>query len=211
MNEIVQDCVLVWVMSAFLQDCNDGDLRWRSRTVLRLPEGDHTCPDLNQTQPCINMTCLKYSYVYSGTGTNVHTITILKSSVHIMECREWICECVCLLKTGVAVNSVKTQYAAGGLRLDSWTVSAAMESWWNWACAKRWLFFSYWNSFIIKALIGIWQFYCFLLFSSWVLHVESSLPPVRWAALLIAWLQSGPPGQNVHTPVEAKVRSTTDT
>lgn len=120
----------------------------------------------------------------------------------------WVCVCVCMLKTGVAVNSVKTQYAAGGLRLDSWTVSAAMESWWNWACAKRWLFFSYWNSFTI---IGIWRFYCFLLFSSWVLHVESSLPPVRWAALLIAWLQSGPPGQNVHTPVEAKVRSITDT
>ncbi|XP_016380716.1 thrombospondin type-1 domain-containing protein 7B-like [Sinocyclocheilus rhinocerous] len=46
-------------------DCNDGDLRWRSRSVLRWPEGDHTCPDLNQTQACINMTCLKYSYVYS--------------------------------------------------------------------------------------------------------------------------------------------------
>ncbi len=43
------------------------------------------------------------------------------------------------------------------------------------------------------------------LFFSWVLHVENSLLPVKWAALLIAWLQSGPPGQNVHTPVEAKV------
>jgi len=60
-------------MSAFPKDCNAGDLRWRSRTVLRWPEGDHTCPDLNQTQSCINMTCLKYSYVYSGTVTNVHT------------------------------------------------------------------------------------------------------------------------------------------
>uniref|UniRef100_A0A672S4D2 Thrombospondin type-1 domain-containing protein 7A n=1 Tax=Sinocyclocheilus grahami TaxID=75366 RepID=A0A672S4D2_SINGR len=39
--------------------------QWRSRSVLRWPEGDHTCPDLNQTQACINMTCLKYSYVYS--------------------------------------------------------------------------------------------------------------------------------------------------
>ncbi|KAK2874094.1 hypothetical protein Q8A67_021247 [Cirrhinus molitorella] len=46
-------------------DCNDGDLRWRSRSILRWPEGDHTCPDLNQTQACVNMTCLKYSYVYS--------------------------------------------------------------------------------------------------------------------------------------------------
>uniref|UniRef100_A0A672KE66 Thrombospondin type-1 domain-containing protein 7B-like n=1 Tax=Sinocyclocheilus grahami TaxID=75366 RepID=A0A672KE66_SINGR len=46
-------------------DCNEGDLRWRSRSVLRWPEGDHTCPDLNQTQACINMTCLKYAYVYS--------------------------------------------------------------------------------------------------------------------------------------------------
>nr|XP_055040560.1 thrombospondin type-1 domain-containing protein 7B isoform X1 [Misgurnus anguillicaudatus]XP_055040561.1 thrombospondin type-1 domain-containing protein 7B isoform X1 [Misgurnus anguillicaudatus]XP_055040562.1 thrombospondin type-1 domain-containing protein 7B isoform X1 [Misgurnus anguillicaudatus]XP_055040563.1 thrombospondin type-1 domain-containing protein 7B isoform X1 [Misgurnus anguillicaudatus] len=46
-------------------DCNDGDLRWRSRIVLRWPEGDHICPDLNQTQPCNNVTCLKYSYVYS--------------------------------------------------------------------------------------------------------------------------------------------------
>uniref|UniRef100_A0A8C2JGW2 Thrombospondin type-1 domain-containing protein 7A n=1 Tax=Cyprinus carpio TaxID=7962 RepID=A0A8C2JGW2_CYPCA len=46
-------------------DCNDGDMRWRSRSVLRWPEGDHTCPDLNQTQACINITCLKYSYVYS--------------------------------------------------------------------------------------------------------------------------------------------------
>lgn len=209
----MQDCVLVWVMSAFLQDCNDGDLRWRSRTVLRWPEGDHTCPDLNQTQPCVNMTCLKYSYVYSGTVTNVHTSQFTDCQKSVLSTlwsagSEFVC--VCVLKTGVAVNSVKMQYAAGGLRLDSWTVSAAMESLWNWACAKRWLFFSYWNSFTIKALIGIWRFYCFLLFSSWVLHVESSLPPVRWAALLIAWLQSGPPGQNVHTPVEAKVRSTTD-
>ncbi|XP_051957566.1 thrombospondin type-1 domain-containing protein 7B [Xyrauchen texanus] len=46
-------------------DCNDSDLRWRSRNVLRWPEGEHTCPDLNQTQPCVNITCRKYSYVYS--------------------------------------------------------------------------------------------------------------------------------------------------
>lgn len=95
----MQDCVLVWVMSAFLQDCNDGDLRWRSRTVLRWPEGDHTCPDLNQTQPCVNMTCLKYSYVYSGTVTNVHTSQFTDCQKSVLSTlwsagSEFVCVCV---------------------------------------------------------------------------------------------------------------------
>ncbi len=123
---------------------------------------------------------------------------------------EWSVLCVYVVKTGAAVSSVKMQYVAVGLRPDSWTVSAVTGSWWNWACAKRWLFFSHWDSFSTKALIGIQLFYSFLLFFSWVLRVESSLPPVMWAALLIAWLQSGPPGQNVPTPVEAKVWSPID-
>ncbi|XP_072517288.1 thrombospondin type-1 domain-containing protein 7B [Salminus brasiliensis] len=85
--------------------CNERELRWRNRSVLRMPESGHTCPELNQTQSCANTTCLSYSYAYSdwsscqlsenavcGQGTKTRLLNCIRSDGKLVElgmCKEW--------------------------------------------------------------------------------------------------------------------------
>ncbi|XP_062869505.1 thrombospondin type-1 domain-containing protein 7B [Trichomycterus rosablanca] len=85
--------------------CNEKEMRWRSRMVLRMPGRGHTCPELNQTESCANTTCLSYSYAYSdwsscrlnknavcGTGTKTRLLNCVSSDGKLVElsmCKEW--------------------------------------------------------------------------------------------------------------------------
>ncbi|XP_030627616.1 thrombospondin type-1 domain-containing protein 7B [Chanos chanos] len=86
--------------------CDQSMLRWRTRSVLRLPENGHTCPELNQTQPCtLNSTCLTYTYTYSdwstcqisenavcGPGIKTRLLNCVRSDGRLVElsmCKEW--------------------------------------------------------------------------------------------------------------------------
>ncbi|KAF4083405.1 hypothetical protein AMELA_G00140860 [Ameiurus melas] len=85
--------------------CNEKELRWRSKRVLRMPGRGHTCPELNQTQFCTNTTCLSYSYAYSdwsscqlsdnavcGQGTKTRLLNCIDGDGKLVElsmCKEW--------------------------------------------------------------------------------------------------------------------------
>ncbi|KAI4900579.1 hypothetical protein NFI96_017260 [Prochilodus magdalenae] len=91
--------------SECLAGCNERELMWRSRTVLRMPGSGHTCPQLNQTLSCANTTCLSYSYAYSdwsscrlsdnavcGQGTKTRLLNCVRSDgklVELNKCKEW--------------------------------------------------------------------------------------------------------------------------
>ncbi|XP_046713402.1 thrombospondin type-1 domain-containing protein 7B isoform X2 [Silurus meridionalis] len=85
--------------------CNEKELRWRSKTIVRMPGKGHTCPELNQTQTCANTSCLSYSYAYSdwsscrlsdnavcGQGTKTRLLNCVDSDGKLVElgmCKEW--------------------------------------------------------------------------------------------------------------------------
>ncbi|XP_076880732.1 thrombospondin type-1 domain-containing protein 7B [Brachyhypopomus gauderio] len=85
--------------------CNEREMRWRNKTVLRTPGEGHTCPELNQTQSCASTTCLSHSYAFSdwsscqlsdhalcGQGTKTRLLNCIRSDgklVELSRCKEW--------------------------------------------------------------------------------------------------------------------------
>ncbi|XP_061090823.1 thrombospondin type-1 domain-containing protein 7B-like [Conger conger] len=101
------DCVMSewsqWITCPL--PCDQNTTRSRSRTILRLPEAEKTCPDANETEACIlNSTCFTYHYNLSdwstcqlsenaicGKGTKMRLLDCVRSDgkvVELTKCKE---------------------------------------------------------------------------------------------------------------------------